>query len=414
MNNTELLTITGRWVFPVAGPPIQSGTVTVRGTTIESVNPPGDRTPDVRFDQAAIIPGLANPHTHLDLSHMRGMVAPTGDHIGWLKSIIQYRRAHGSDECVELAAIRHGLAECLDAGTTLIGDITASGHSADELTQALAWSVAFREIIGLTPERASASWQHAKTWFETSSRDDRCRLAFSPHAPYSTRNSLYCNAALARSPIATHLAEFMSEEELLLQHRGPFAEFLKELAVFDETGFVKDWNQVLQMYHGDQPALFVHCNYLPPNSTIPANGFIVYCPRTHAAFGHPRHPYRSFLRTGLRLALATDSLASNPDLDVLNEARFLWAQPHSPDGDLLLRLVTLAGAEALGLNHITGTLEAGKSADLVVVPLPDHENENPYDLLFAQFEAGPYPRKTMWRGAWRPATIRYSADSDKP
>ena len=77
----------------------------------------------------------------------------------------------------------------------------------------------------------------------------------------------------------------------------------------------------------------------------------------------------SFSERGIRVALGTDSLASNPDLSILAELRHV--HQHYPDvpGDVLLRMATLSGAEALGWADDTGSLEAGKSADLVVVPL---------------------------------------------
>ena len=65
-------TLSARWVFPVSGPPLPGGTVTVRGDRIESVDPAGARTPDVDFGNAAIIPGLVNAHTHLDLTGAAG------------------------------------------------------------------------------------------------------------------------------------------------------------------------------------------------------------------------------------------------------------------------------------------------------------------------------------------------------
>jgi cytosine/adenosine deaminase-related metal-dependent hydrolase len=125
----------------------------------------------------------------------------------------------------------------------------------------------------------------------------------------------------------------------------------------------------------------------------------VYCPRTHAAFGHPRHPVADFLARGVRVCLGTDSLASNPDLDPLAEARFLHARrPDLPD-DAVLRMATLAGAEALGWADETGSLEPGKSADAVAVPLPDRDAADPYELLFSDH---PGERQTLFRGVWRP------------
>jgi cytosine/adenosine deaminase-related metal-dependent hydrolase len=146
------------------------------------------------------------------------------------------------------------------------------------------------------------------------------------------------------------------------------------------------------------PILYIHCNYLPPDAPLAPVHSIVYCPRTHAAFGHPPHPFREFLARGVRVCLGTDSLASNPDLDILAEARFVRGRYPDFPGDQLLRMVTLSGAEALGWADECGSLEAGKSADFVAVPLPDADATDPHELLLADH---PGERRTMFRGQWR-------------
>jgi cytosine/adenosine deaminase-related metal-dependent hydrolase len=103
----------------------------------------------------------------------------------------------------------------------------------------------------------------------------------------------------------------------------------------------------------------------------------------------------------VRVCLGTDSLASNADLDILAEARYLRQQYPDFPGDQLLRMVTLAGAEALGWDQVCGSLDVGKSADLVAVPLPDWDLANPYNLLLSDV-AG--QRRTMFRGVWRPGS----------
>ena len=127
-------TYTARWVFPVGGPPLPNGVVTVSGDRIEAVEPHGTRTPDEDFGNAAIIPGLVNPHTHLDLSGARGLIPPTDpDHFtDWLRGVIAYRRTRTPEQVQ--ADIREGLAECLRFGTTLIGDIASEGASWEPLT----------------------------------------------------------------------------------------------------------------------------------------------------------------------------------------------------------------------------------------------------------------------------------------
>jgi cytosine/adenosine deaminase-related metal-dependent hydrolase len=198
-------------------------------------------------------------------------------------------------------------------------------------------------------------------------------------------------------PLATHLAETFDELLLLAHRRGPFVAFLEELGVWDEEGLVRTPEDVIRWCLGADPLLLIHGNYLSPTTELHPQSAVVLCPRTHAAFGHPPHPFRTFLERGIRVALGTDSLASNPDLDVLAEARFLHL--HYPDvpGGTALRLATLSGAEALGWADETGSLTPGKSADLAVVPLPDVDAADPHELLLTS--SRPVAR-TLFRGRW--------------
>jgi cytosine/adenosine deaminase-related metal-dependent hydrolase len=133
---------------------------------------------------------------------------------------------------------------------------------------------------------------------------------------------------------------------------------------------------------------------------VPPNATIVYCPRTHAAFGHPPHPFRDFLKRGIRVALGTDSLASNPDLNILAEARFVHERHPDVDAAALLRMITLSGAEALGWQEQTGSLSPGKSADLAIVPLPERDSADAHHLVL---ESELPVTSTLFRGQWAAA-----------
>src|SRR5262249_49107033 len=150
-----------------------------------------------------------------------------------------------------------------------------------------------------------------------------CRPGFSPHAPYSYRAEFLSRLATFPLPLAIHLAESAAELELLERHSGPFVPFLAERGVWDPSGLAWSADHVLRLTEAARTVLYIHGNYLAPDASIPPHGSIVYCPRTHATFGHAPHPFRDFLARGIRIALGTDSLASNPDLDLLAEARFL-------------------------------------------------------------------------------------------
>jgi aminodeoxyfutalosine deaminase len=386
-------TFSARWVFPVSGPPLEGGTVTVRGDRIESVDPAGTRTPDVDFGNAAIIPGLVNAHTHLDLTGARGVVPPGPDFVAWLRQVIAHR---GNQQVVD---IRTGLEESLRFGTTLIGDIAVGGSSWPALADAPVWAVCFREVLCLPHTRVMSAWADVVQWANDHPDTPTCRAGVSPHAPYSVHKALI-EAAARLWPVCIHLAETIAERELLERHDGAFVPFLSELGVWDPSGLAPSWEWIIWKASRATAALFAHGNYLPPDTRLPPNATVVFCPRTHAAFGHPPHPFRELMANGVRIALGTDSLASNPDLDVLAEALFLHV--HYPDvpGDQVLQMATLNGAEALGFGRITGSLEVGKSADLVVVPLADIERGDPHGQLFRS-ESANEARRTMWRGAWR-------------
>jgi len=392
---------TARWVLPVAGPPLERGIVAIRNGRIDAVLPHGERQADVDLGNVAIVPGLANPHTHLDLSGARGLIPPTDqDHFTeWLLGVIAYRRGRTTEQVQ--VDIRAGLAECLRFGTTLIGDIAAEGASWEAMREATTRAVVFYELIGLSEERARAAEKLGRDWFESRDETRNLRAGISPHAPYSVHGRLIPQAGqivrVKKRPTAIHLAEWRAEIELIHFRQGPLVPFLKGLGVWDKDAFTTDLAGVMKGCDQRQPKLFIHCNNLAPSTRVPRNSTIVYCPRTHAAFGHPPHPFREFLRRGVRVCLGTDSLASNPDLDILAEARFVREKHPDFPGDQLLRMITLSGAEALGWADEAGTLEPGKSADFVAIPLPNADGD-PHDLLFANH---PGDRRTLFRGEWR-------------
>jgi cytosine/adenosine deaminase-related metal-dependent hydrolase len=455
----EARTFAARWVFPVSGPPLDRGTVTVCGDRIEAVEPRGVRTADEDLGNVAILPGLVNAHTHLDLSGARGRIPPTDpDHFtDWLKGVIAYRRTRTPEQTQQ--DIRDGLAECLRAGTTLIGDIASEGASWGAVSGAKTRAVVYYELIGLSRERADAAIERAREFMrrvapsstsplegevgETQSSreggwnperqrrgephhpvagapgstpppanssgvDDlplkgggvkTTRLGFSPHAPYSASQRLIRCLSEPGMRVAIHIAESPAEVELIRSKSGPMVEFLTSLGVWHPDQLIPSLKMPSQFYTMNDHALFVHCNYEPRDvfRCLVPHYSVAYCPRTHAAFGHPPHPFREFLARGVRVCLGTDSLASNPDLDILAEARFVRSRYPDFPGDQLLRMVTLSGAEALGWADECGSLESGKSADFVTVPLPNEEGD-PYELVLREHGG---ERRTMWRGEWR-------------
>ena len=396
-------TLTARWILPVSGPSLENGTVTVAGDVIVAVEPHGQRTPDIDLGNAAVIPGLVNAHTHLDLSSVTSPIPFDGDFTNWLRGVIAHRRALEPEQ-VE-AAVRAGLAESLSHGVTLLGDIASGGISWPIVSSAPCRAVVFHELIGLAPERAESAMAAARGWLETIRLTETCRPGLSPHAPYSVSGDLFEQAReladIMKFPFAIHVAETRAEREFIECHSGPFLAFLQELGVWDETAFAASlsdertpvfWRSATPRTLLSTPTTSRRWNCrarAKPSSTVRAR-MLTFAIRSIR--------FRDFLSRGIRVALGTDSRASNPDLDLLAEARFLHQLYPDIPGCTLLSMATLAGAEALGWADVTGSLAPGKSADLVAVSLPNRDEADPYHLLFDSQLPG---RRVLWRGQWR-------------
>jgi cytosine/adenosine deaminase-related metal-dependent hydrolase len=123
---------------------------------------------------------------------------------------------------------------------------------------------------------------------------------------------------------------------------------------------------------GAKPGTLAHFNYAQAGDAerlAAAGHTVVYCPRAHRFFHHGPHPYREFLNAGVSVVIGTDSLASNDSLSVLDELRFMRRNLPDPlAAHLLLEMVTIRAARALGLGHCIGSLETGKLADLAAFP----------------------------------------------
>jgi cytosine/adenosine deaminase-related metal-dependent hydrolase len=111
------------------------------------------------------------------------------------------------------------------------------------------------------------------------------------------------------------------------------------------------------------------------------NMSLVYCPRTHSYFGHGDYPLAARLSGGVNVCLGTDSRASNPDLSVWAEMQYAAHRHPEVAPSAAVEMATMAGARALGWEAETGSIEVGKSADLVLIKIPDRRANDPHELL---------------------------------
>lgn len=392
--------VSADWVLPVDGPPIRGGVVRVSGDRVADVGP-AERTSasgEERVDLPGrvLLPGLVNAHTHLVLTALAGRVPPS-DFPDWLGALVPHIQA--MDDADRAASAALGARRCLESGVTVVGDIAYGPESREACAALGVGGVFFREVIAATPEDLPVALDGVGCAATARQRD-----GVSPHSPYSVGPELLrASVAFARVrelPIAVHVAESPAESRLLRDGTGPLAEVTRRLV----PGFTPPDASPVAYLAGLgvlDGALAIHCVQLEPGDAETLAGRsagVALCPRSNALLGNGAPPVAALVEAGAIIAVGTDSAASNRDLDLMAEARALWALAPSLPPERLLRVITLDGARSLGVGDAFGSLAPGKQADLVAVRVDAGD-----DPLAAVLEAGGAATidAVMTAGVWR-------------
>jgi cytosine/adenosine deaminase-related metal-dependent hydrolase len=259
---------------------------------------------------------------------------------------------------------------------TTIGEIATSPASLYASAGSAPTTVLFQEAIGFSAGRVDSVFSEV----ERRLAEAPSPAGISPHAPYTVHPRLLERlvqlAASRGAPVAMHLAESREELELLATGSGPFRELLEERSMWDAGAIAVGTRPLgyLRQLAEAQRSLVIHGNYLASDeiefiAQHREQLSVVYCPRTHAYFGHEPYPLEAMRAAGIRVALGTDSRASNPDLSVLEEVRHVVTSHTGVSPGDALRMATLDAAVALGLAGEVGSLTVGKRADLVAIPI---------------------------------------------
>lgn len=363
--------LAARWIIPVSSPPINGGWVRLAGDRVVEFGKGQAPAPADDLGDVVLLPGLVNAHTHLEFSDLRQPVGVPGMPLHeWIGLAIGARGVATAE--TRRAAIASGLAESRAAGVRLIGEITTPPSVYPDQVAGPEW-VSFAEVVGLQAQRGAERLRAASEYCAADLRG-----GWSPHAPYSTAWHLIeaCVAQARRHsrPLAMHVAESPHERELLETAAGPFAETLRALGVWQEGLFpwpARPLERLIELLAAAPRVLLVHGNYLSESEierlAAHRNTTVVYCPRTHSFFRHPPHPVARLGQAGIRVALGTDSRASNPDLDLWQEVRHLLRYRPDIDPHEVIKMATLHGADALGRRDV-GRIETGARPGFRAVP----------------------------------------------
>ena len=341
--------LSASWVIPISSPPISEGAVVLNGSRIRDLGPAADMVrnypgQEVRdFRGAALLPGLVNVHSHLELTLLRGYLEnfPFWD---WIRRLTRTKYELLTRQDLEISAMA-GACEAIRGGVTTLGDAMDLGTSLDAVTASGLRGVLYQEVFSPRPEEAderlrdlegkleklqerigSAAGQRPRSG---GSASDRVVLGVSPHAPYSVSGPLFRKvaqwAASRDLPVCIHAAESEEESLLIEDGKGPMADALRARGIRWSTPGCSP----IQYLHGlgalVPGTLLVHCVRLQP-ADMPllrtSRVSVAHCPKSNWKLGHGSMNLKRLFHAGIPLGLGSDSVASNNSMDLFEEMRF--------------------------------------------------------------------------------------------
>ena len=333
-------------VYNGMGTPRRNGAVVVQGEGDEAVIVAVDERararenfPDAEVVDAgfALSPPPVNAHTHLDLSQMTFEKSSYED---FIRRVIAHKQTWGGG----LKAARKGVAELLESGVTVVGDIVTQENVMEYLlTEPNLQGVAYWEVIGPDPEDAERIFEETVDKlreFRALERPGGVKLGLSPHAPHTVSAPLLQRLAkLATAsdlPLQIHVAESAGELAMHRDGTGPLAEMMR--------GFFPRWAPSGRSPVGyleslgvleARPTLvhMVHVTEEDVRMVARAGLVVVHCPRSNEALGCGRFPWEEYMKRGVEVGFGTDSRGSSPNLSVHEEvaaARALHGDRASP------------------------------------------------------------------------------------
>ena len=373
------------WILPISEPPIRDGWVAVDRGRIAALGrraPSGIGDTDVDLGRVVVMPGLANAHTHLELSYLRDEVLPSSAFVTWIRGVMAARRQRPDPSAPEiLTAVDRALDESEAAGTAVLGDISNTLVTFGPLTRSALAAVVFYELIRFNAPDPEAFVADARRQIDALVPTERVRASLAAHAPYSVAPLVFraVRAAVDRDPFvpcSVHVSESQEEVEFMRTGGGPWRALLEQVGAWDPAWVAPGVSPVQFLDDSgflDSGVLAVHGVQMSASdlARLAAHGAtLVTCPRSNGHTGAGAPPITEFYASGVRVAVGTDSLASAPDLNVFAELATMRALAPSVPASLLLDSATRQGARALGFEADYGTIEPGKRARLLTVEIP--------------------------------------------
>ena len=376
-----------RWILPVSegDPCLVDHSIAIHEDRIVEILPTATAKSSYQaaveqdYSQHALIPGLINAHTHAAMSLFRGL----SDDIAlmdWLQNHIWPAESRWVNEDFVQCGTELAIAEMLRGGTTCFNDM----YFFPDITARVAKKAGMRACIGLIVIDFPTVWANtADEYIEKgiavhdSFRDDDLVISsFAPHAPYTVSDKplekIRSFAHEMDIPVTIHVHETAHEVDQAVEKTGT-----RPLQRLADLGLVNPSLLAVHMTQLQQGEIEMLAN---------SGCHVVHCPESNLKLASGFCPVSRLSAQGINIALGTDGAASNNDLDMLGEmrsaaliAKGVAADPTALPASAALRMATINGAIALGIDDRVGSLEAGKNADIVAINMNSIETTPMYD-----------------------------------
>lgn len=366
LTNAHVLTMDAAYTVHAPGAiAIADGSILAAGDIASAYEPL--ETVDCRG--RVVLPGLVNAHTHAPMTLLRGLADDLRLDVWLMGYMMPVERQFVRSDFVALGT-RLACAEMIRSGTTCFADMYYFEESVAEATAAAGLRALCAQTVLKFPSPDAASFEdalaRARDFIARWKGHELIVPAVAPHAPYTcTSEILRACAELACEfdvPLHTHLSETAFEvEQSRREHGMPVVPWVKKHRLFDAR------------------VLAAHCVHVDEGeirALKDAGAGIAHNPTSNLKLGSGVAPVVKMLDLGAAVGIGTDGAASNNDLDMFEEMRLaaLLAKGVSGDPTVLparqaLAMATRIGAQAMHCDAITGSLEPGKRADLIVVDL---------------------------------------------
>jgi aminodeoxyfutalosine deaminase len=368
--------LSAQFVFTNAGPPLKRALVIADDDgTVRSVEDTNGNLPEkgsLEFYNGIIIPGFVNCHCHLELSHMKGMIAKGSGLPGFIKQIRSCRGA-AADFVVSAAAAADD--DLWNEGVVLCADICNTDLTFGLKKKSRIKYINLLEVFGIDPDKAQKRMEEVLV---ISRSADSLGLIYwlVPHSLYSMSRSLLGLLKIktqSNEVTSIHFMESPEEDEFLRSNRGPILESYKESGL--ATGNIQTVHDpvtgIIEGVTSSGNLILVHNTFADRNTISSVkhrgNTFFCICPNSNLYIENKLPPLDLLVEEKCEIVVGTDSLASNSGLSILDELRTVQQFFPSMKLNELIKWVTLNGARALGETGRFGSISPGTRPGLLLL-----------------------------------------------